>query len=381
MGSARNSPASDVVLKAVHVWEGQRVARGQLLAEIDDTILRQVLRQTELALESARAEREVAEQAVLLNPGIRKLELVSAEANLKFRTADLEYQEKMKEATKRLIKAGYYFELLIYESRAKCTGAAFQVSEATLLVQSAERALKVGPLSDKKELAKAVNEFEMAKTDLEMARHDVERARIISPITGFVSNLVAVPGAVVPVDAILMDVVRLDPIYVQIDFPQERMDQIAAGQDVEFVLDGLPRETFRGRLIEILSQANPDLRVIPVLVEVANHANRIKAGLTGFVRLRWTCTATTVPAAAVRRRKQTDTVFCVKDGRARIRNVRVGRLLQTGLLEVQDGLVPGEEVIIFENFYRHAGSVTEYESYVRDNDPVDVDWRKWVRRE
>ena len=226
-----------------------------------------------------------------------------------------------------------------------------------------------------------MNEFEMAKTDLEMARHDVERARIISPITGFVSNLVAVPGAVVPVDAILMDVVRLDPIYVQIDFPQERMDQIAAGQDVEFVLDGLPRETFRGRLIEILSQANPDLRVIPVLVEVANHANRIKAGLTGFVRLRWTCTATTVPAAAVRRRKQTDTVFCVKDGRARIRNVRVGRLLQTGLLEVQDGLVPGEEVIIFENFYRHAGSVTEYESYVRDNDPVDVDWRKWVRRE
>ena len=118
-GLSANSPASDVVIKAVHVWEGQRVARGQLLAEIDDTILRQVLRQTELALENARAEREVAEQAVLLNPGIRKLELVSAEANLKFRTADLEYQEKMNEATKRLIKAGYYFELLIYESRAQ----------------------------------------------------------------------------------------------------------------------------------------------------------------------------------------------------------------------------------------------------------------------
>ena len=49
--------------------------------------------------------------------------------------------------------------------------------------------------------------------------------------------------------------------------------------------------------------------------------------------------------------------------------------------EVQSGLAPGDEVVIFHNFYRHTQALARRDCYLEDNDLVDVNWRKWARRE
>ena len=59
-----------------------------------------------------------------------------------------------------------------------------------------------------------------------------------------------------------------------------------------------------------------------------------------------------------------------------------GLLLDTGVLEVQGGVAPGEEVVIYHsNFYTNADKLTRNHGYLQDNDPVDVDWRRWTRRD
>jgi Cu(I)/Ag(I) efflux system membrane fusion protein len=190
-----------------------------------------------------------------------------------------------------------------------------------------------------------------------------------------------VPDQVVPVNTPLAQVHRLDPIHVRMDFPQERLDELALGQKAQVVLDSFPDEVFEGKVIRIAPQVNPQLRVLGVVIEVPNPKERIKAGISGFVRLQVTKAVKTLPAAALLQHGGKSTVFCVRDGRASVREVRPGPVLDDGLVEARGGVAAGDEVVIFHNFYAHAGELDSREGYLQDGDLVDTDWRRWARRD
>jgi hypothetical protein len=61
-------------------------------------------------------------------------------------------------------------------------------------------------------------------------------------------------------------------------------------------------------------------------------------------------------------------VFCVEDGRARIREVRTGAILREGHVEILDGLQQGDEVLVYG------------QKDVGDGDSVNVDWHEWTHR-
>jgi Cu(I)/Ag(I) efflux system membrane fusion protein len=144
----------------------------------------------------------------------------------------------------------------------------------------------------------------------------------------------------------------------------------------------MPQEVFSGTVIRILPRVNTELRVAPVIVEVSNPGHRIKAGLSGFARLRVPRKALTVPGQAVLRQGGKAVVFRVEKGRARVREVRLGTAVQDGEQEVSGGLTAGDEVVVYQcNFYKHYGELTRTEAYLQDNDLVDTDWRRWARRE
>jgi Cu(I)/Ag(I) efflux system membrane fusion protein len=197
----------------------------------------------------------------------------------------------------------------------------------------------------------------------------VDACAITSPIDGFVDRVGVVPGEVVDVSAELTRVLKLDPIHVRMDFPEERIEEVSLGQTVDVTLDAFPAETLSGAVVRISPEVHPDLRVMPVMIEIPNPENRIKPGMNGFARLRLKKEATIVPAAAVIRRGSRAMVFRVEDGRARIREIQPGPLAGGGRLEVHAGLTPGQEIVIYG------------QQDLAENDPVDVDWRNWARRE
>ncbi|MBV9122374.1 MAG: efflux RND transporter periplasmic adaptor subunit [Planctomycetes bacterium] len=378
------APTSAITLKALHVHEGDAVSEGQVLAEVEDRDFTEFLKQQEAALASARAAREQVAKQVALNPSLRELELTSARDNVKFRSDDLENRAKELEIFSKLYKGQVSSALEYYDSKSKYVEALYQMHEADRRLERARDALVVGPLQDQQELAKAAGDYETARVSYEVARRDLDRLQLKSPLNGvvdFPTRTEPVAGEIIPVNTPLMQVVRLDPIFVQLDYPQERLDDLFVGTKAEVVLDSFPRDTFEGTVVRISPLVNAQLRVVPVLVELANPQNRIKAGVSGFARLHVKKKARMVPAMAVVEEGGKGMAFRVEDGRARLREVKAGNLVQTGMREVLSGLNPGDEVVIFDNFYRNAGNLNAGNGYLQDGDLVDADWRKWARRE
>jgi membrane fusion protein (multidrug efflux system) len=211
---------------------------------------------------------------------------------------------------------------------------------------------------------------ETAKLELALAQRDRELCEIVSPIDGVVDALAVAPGTRVAGSTSLAVIHQLNPIYVEMDYPMERIDQLQLGQVGEVVLDAYSQEKFVGKVIRIAPVVSTKTRVLPVTLEIDNPDNRIKAGISGFVRLKTAKSAvTTVPSVAVIRKQQKAMVVCVENNKARIREVRTGSLTDAGEIEILDGLTIGDEVVI----YGHDS--------LEEDDDVNADWRSWTRRE
>ena len=179
-----------------------------------------------------------------------------------------------------------------------------------------------------------------------------------------------VPGTRVGGASTLAIVHQLQPIYVQMDFPMERLDALRLGQEAEVVLDAYSQEKFTGKVIRIAPVVSTKTRVLPVMIEVDNPDNRIKAGISGFARLKTSKVgATTIPSVAVIQKQQQAMVVCVENNRARIRPVLTGALTDSGDVEVLDGLRTGDQVVIYG------------QDSLEENDAVNADWKGWTRRE
>jgi RND family efflux transporter MFP subunit len=256
------------------------------------------------------------------------------------------------------------------EAKAALSLASFNVTEAKHRLQRAQDSVTMGTLRDKLEVDVSAAKLEAARLALEMSRKDALACKIRSPSTGFVAAVGVAPGEVVDNSAELARVLQLDPIHLRLDYPQERIDEIAVGLSVEVVLDSSPKEKFQGAVIRISPVANSQLRVLPVVVELANPENRIKAGVSGFARVQVASKpAMVIPATAVIERGGQAVTFRVEDGRARIRQIQTGSLVKNGWVEVRGGLEAGSELVIFGT------------ESLQDGDAVDVDWRKWARRD
>jgi len=223
--------------------------------------------------------------------------------------------------------------------------------------------------SSKFELRSAEIKLESAKLDSEMARRNLRASQVTSPISGQLDSVNAVAGEALDAGMELTTVYRLDPIHVRVEVPQERVVEVERGATAEVVIDSFPHDIFQGVVISLSPQVDPETRVLSVVVEVPNSDQRIKAGMSGFARFRDEKTALIVPDSAIVKLKGRASVFVVEEGRAKLREVRTGALVEVGKRIVDAGLSAEDEVIVY-------GQQT-----LEDNDLVDTDWRKWTRRE
>ena len=377
-----NSPACDITVKAVHVREGDYVKKGQLLAEIDDEVLRQILKQRESAVATAEADLELTKEQMPVNQSVRDLALNIAEAGLEMRTTEATNRAASLEAVRKLQATKSSSQIEYLDTFTRSALARFEARLADLHLQKTRKEQKIGQLTDRRDLARVIHNYELARLNLDSIRNDLKRCTVKSPIAGFISQETVTAGTTVGVNSLIAQVIGLDPIWLRLDFPQERLSEVAVGQPAEIALDSFPQETFTGKVVLVPPRVTTELRIAPIIVEMKNPEHRVKAGLSGYVRLRTSRKALTVPALAVLQQAGRPAVFKVEDDRARLRPVRLGPLVEVGVQEVRGGLAEGDEVVIYPaNFYKHYGELTKNDAYLQDNDLVDAGWRRWARRD
>ncbi len=224
-------PSADVLLKfvqpgrvaEVRVKEGDRVAEGDVLVRLDDSVER-------LQAEQLKAEAE------------NLLHIQAAEAQVAQRKADL---AKLEWAGQR--------------------GAATQWE-----IEHQRLDVKIGELS----VAKARFDRAQAQRQYRQALASLERMVLKSPIDGLVEGVAFEPGEAVKALEEVVRVVAIDPLWIDVPVPLPVARRLKKGGPAEVVFPAPDPETRTGRIIHISAVADAAAETLTVRVEVANPGGR-----------------------------------------------------------------------------------------------------------
>jgi len=271
-------------VKRVLVREGETVAAGQLLAQIDTEDLRARLDARVAALEEARARLSIAE----------------------------------KNRANSLQLLGQKF---ISQNAFDTTQSTFEAGAASMKSEEAQ---------------------------VRIARKAMDDAAVRAPFAGIVARRMAHAGETVGVDGALFTLVDLGRMEIEAPAPAAEIPSIRVGQAASFRVDGFGERAFEGRVERINPVADPGSRAITLYISVANRDGTLKGGMfaKGQIVLDRTVQSAVVPASAIREEAGQAYVFTIEGGKIAKRAVKVGFTEpQQGMVEVQSGLEKGLNVV------------------------------------
>ncbi len=294
----------------VLVEQGEHVAAGQLLAEMDPVDLVERLNASRHALARARST-QIATQAQSQESASR---LDTADASAK-RYASLRERgfvspeaERAKGHEARAAEAG------LRASRANIDSAG---------ADAARLAAEAGALE--KQLA---------------------NVRLRAPVAGLVVARELEPGSTAVAGQAVLRLAETESFWLRVRIDQSRSAGLAAGLPASITLRSRPGETFSGKLarVEQLSDAVTEERVAMVAFDALPAGLTLNEMAEVNLRLPVRANALVLPPAALVRQEGRPGVFVIDDGRARFRAVKVGVRTETGV-EILDGVAEGEAVV------------------------------------
>lgn len=357
------------VVESVHVLEGERVEKGQLLATLipDDTALDLATAESALAAVQAELAAVKAEQTVLAarHETLRQ-RIAVAQARQAERADDA---ERLAAIGGEAVPERQISQARLALATAAAEVIALQATEAELAAEE-QRLDRRGEM-----LAARVRQAEV-EVDRRQLAHD--RTRITAPLAGIVQHLHVVPGQKrmlameSPDSATIVEIFDPANLQARIDVPLAEAGAVRVGQAVNVRTNILPDTVFRGTLTRIVGQA--DLQRNTLQVKVALHepdprlrpemlcrAEFLDAQVEGagsealdsdVARGRVTgndAVALYVPTAALINLTSNEAhvwTLVADDRRVERRAIRLGREERDGFRAVREGLRPGDRVVL-----------------------------------
>jgi HlyD family secretion protein len=362
------------------VNEGDRVAPGQFLMQIDPRTLRTRVESGQAALRGAEASLEQARQAV----ETARVQVTVAQQTLRRQQELWKQQLTPREVLERA------------ENDVKIAQSALAEREKQVRTQE----VRLG----------------QDRATLQSAQFDLSKVRIESPIAGIVTRRniqegeTAVVGTMNNAGTVLLTVADMSVIQAEAEVDETNIPKVSLGQIAKITIDAIPDRTFKGHVTEIgnspiqaagQAATNQQATNFKVVVVLDEDVPDIRPGFTCTAEIttatRANVVAVPIPAVAVREliydangqvvkqprtetrrpgqpvpapaelepgqtRKETDGVFVIRDGRAEFRPIKIG-IAGDRYFEVLSGLKPGDQVITGP--YNNVRGMTE-------GDPVKV---------
>lgn len=317
-------------LVAIKFQEGDFVAQGDLLFEIDPRPFQGAVR---------RAEAALARDTAMLK---------QFEANLARDLAQEAYPKAQVTRYQKLFAEGVIAREQVEEMQARADSQAEIIKASRAAIDSARETIRADQVA------------------LEGARLELSFCSIRAPVTGRTGNLAVRRGAVVKaIDADLVTIHQVQPVYVTFAVPESALPEVkkrmAAGSlpVIATPTDGGPVET--GSLTFIDNAVDVTTGTIKLKGTFTNPARRLWPGqfINVSIRLRSIPNAKTVPNAAVQLSQQGPFVYVVKaDNTAEMRPVKPGTRLELATV-IEQGLSTGETVVIDGHLRLAPGSLVK----------------------
>lgn len=263
---------------------GQAVARGAVLARLDDRAIRD---------QAASARSAVA----------------TAQANAQLYAREVE-------RTQALVSAGALADRALEQVRTQASSANAQLAQARAVLAGAE-----------KQLAYTV---------------------IRAPFSGVVARRSANAGDVVSPGTALFTVVNPATMRLEASIPAEAVGMVRLGMPVEFSVSGYGARRFTGRVTRISPSADPVTRQVQLIATIPNAGSTLVSGLFAEGRVASEQkTGLVVPLAAVDERGLRPTIARVKGGKVESVPVEIGvRDQASEIIEVRSPVLAAGDTVL-----------------------------------
>jgi len=317
-------------LLGLKVDVGDTVTRGQILGQIDDTLLQTAVKQAQAELEVRQLE--VTKARTQINKAIVEVERCQLE-KAQAQADDRHWQ--------KLYQAGAV-------SQKSAEQANFKVQTVTHALEVATEAVR----TQKQAVAAAQGRVIGQQATLTQAQERRAWSRLTSPISGVVIQKSTEPGNLLSPGSEVLKIADLSRVKVIVQVSELDLGKIQIGQSVPVHVDAFPDLPLIGRVTRISPVADTTSRLIPLEVVIPNTTGKIGSGLLARVNF-----ATQpvphiiVPQIAILTQPEANngTIFILQNTgnqpKVTARAVTLGKRAD-GKVEILSGLQPGDRYVV-----------------------------------
>ena len=303
---------------------GSPVRRGQIMARLSPTDFELRLRQSEAALQQARAR-------LGLDPdGTNDAVAIELTAIVRQASATLEEARRQRERITTFVERGISARADLESAQAQEQIADGRYQDALEEVRNRQAVLA------------------QRRSEVALARQQLEDTSLRSPIDGVVRDRLAFAGEFRAAGTPIFTVVRQHPLRLQLGVPERSAAGVRLGQTVRVKVEGDP-DVYEGRVARVSPSITEGTRTLPLEAEIPNPDGRLRPGTFATADIVTDeAPGLVVPQDALVVFAGVEKLLVVDKDTVRERRVRTGRRVGD-LVEILDGVAPGDRVIAQPN--------------------------------
>ena len=309
-------------LDAVSVKLGDSVRRGQLIAQVEDSEIKEQVRGAEASFQVAQA-------------------------TIRQRDADLKLAKTNLDRSRSLVERQLLPQQTLDDTQARYEAALAQL-----------------------DLANA--QFEQAKARLDELRITLANTRILSPVDGFIGKRFVDQGAFVGPNSPVVSVVDIRTVRMVANLVEKDHKRVPAGTSAAVEVDAFPGETFTGRVSRVAPVFDPATRTAEMEIEVLNTGFRLKPWMYARVQLTvdTRANALTVPRNAVIDFEGRPGVFIATTAATGTAGGEQAQATTAKFVPVEIGIRDGEQIELRSGVQDGARVITTGAGALRDGDRI-----------
>lgn len=192
----------------------------------------------------------------------------------------------------------------------------------------------------------AENNFRVSQAAYDLASARLTKLEIKAPFAGVVGLRQVSVGDYIKDGQDIANLEGVDALKVDFRVPEIYLKQVVVNQNLQVTLDAVPDQTILGKVFAINPLIDANGRAVVVRAIIRNVDARLRPGMFARVRLLTAATADTMtlPEQSVIAVGDDFFVYRIADSKALRTKVEIGQR-QTGIVEINNGLKPGDMVV------------------------------------
>ncbi|MGC1381592.1 MAG: efflux RND transporter periplasmic adaptor subunit [Candidatus Baltobacteraceae bacterium] len=316
----------------INVNIGDMVRKGVLLATIDPSTLQAQLSQAQAQASQYSA---AAQGAVVGYP----VQTQNNEAAVQTAKASLQNAKLVYDQNLQLYKQGYVSETTLQQSQANYVSAQQTYNNAVVGLRNNQ----VSYQNVKSQQAQA----QSAAAQAHVLSTQLSQTYLYAPYDAVIANRLVDPGAFASPSQPVLQVARIDKVWINVNVPDEDLGFVRPGMMVTFKSTSLPGRTFQGPIQTVNAVPTSGTLSYLARLQLVNPSYVLRGGMlvTVVVTKQQASGAIVVPRSAVAETPNGDLVYVVANNKAQAVPVKVGVQTDTLSQVSSPKIQPGTMVI------------------------------------